>query len=155
MSQQTKKLDEIFHSDASMLGKLIHKAQVITDLNRTVQQTLDSNLKDRYQIAGFDNGVLTFLTDNSATATQIRYQVPEILSQLRKEPQWAGLISIQVKVHHNWHEFVKTKQPPPPKPSHEIVPQGAKETLEKLIESLSDDPKNDVIIKSLQKLLKK
>ena len=106
MSQQTKKIDSILNNDDSVFGRLINKAKTLSKLDDIIQRVLDEKLKGRYKIAGYEKGVLTFLTDNSATATQIRYQTPEILKRLRSQSQWAGLVTINVKVHHHWHEYI-------------------------------------------------
>lgn len=152
MSQQTKKIDSILNNDDSIFGQLITKAKTLSKLDDTIQNILDANLKGRYKIAGYEKGVLTFLTDNGATATQLRYQTPEILRSLRSQSQWAGLVTITVKVHHHWHEYVA---PVPKEPVGEPVAMSeqSKETLRMLIDSLKEDPRNEAIIKSLQKLI--
>ncbi len=152
MSQQTKKIDSILNNDDSVFGRLINKAKTLSKLDDIIQSVLDAKLKGRYKIAGYEKGVLTFLTDNSATATQIRYQTPEILKRLRSQSQWAGLVTINVKVHHHWHEYIA---PPPKEPVGEpvMMSEQSKESLRMLIESLKEDPRNEVIIKSLHKLI--
>ena len=152
MSQQTKKIDSILSNDESIFGQLMNKAKALSKLDDTIQNILDANLKGRYKIAGYEKGVLTFLTDNGATATQLRYQTPEMLRSLRSQPQWAGLVTISVKVHHHWHEYIA---PTPKEPVGEPVKisEQSKETLRMLIESLKEEPGNEAIIKSLYKLI--
>lgn len=153
MSQQTKKINAILSDDETTLGQIISKAQALSQLNEKMKAVLDEHFHARYQIASCENGVLTFLTDNAATATQLRYRTPELLSQLRQYPQWAGLIKINTKVHQHWHEYEEAQHDPREPERSSIVPEQAKKDLEKLIETLKDDPKNEVIIKSLKKLL--
>lgn len=152
MSQQTKKIDRILNNDDSVFSRLINKAKTLSKLDDTIQSVLDAKLKGRYKIAGYEKGLLTFLTDNSATATQIRYQIPEILKRLRSQPQWAGLVTISVKVHHHWHEYI-TPSPKEPVGEPVVISEQSKQSLRMLIESLKEDPRNEAIIRSLHKLI--
>lgn len=155
MSQQTKTINHILQNDDSLLGQLIHRAKALDALDKMLQTILGATLQDRFKVGGYEKGILTLLTDNSATATQMRYQVPEILSTLRKSPEWAGLISIKIKVHQHWHAFQTPapEQPTSPTPQQPFLSEASKQTLQSLMESLSEDPNNAVIVKSLHKLI--
>ena len=153
MSQQTKKISTVLSNDSSMLGQLISKAKAVAELDTKIQNSLPTELKGRYKVAGYEMGVLTFLTDNGATATQIRYATPELTRLLRKDPKWAGLVNIKVKVHLHWHEFAAPKKEAPKPLPQDPISEQSKESIQALVNSLSDDPKNNEIVRILQKLL--
>lgn len=153
MSQQTKKINTVLNDESSALGQLIVRAQALSSLDKKLQRKLPDTLQGRYKVAGFEKGLLTLLTDNSATATEMRYLTPELLTQLRRDSEWAGLINIKIKVHQHWHEVVSCAPKATPEPPSVSLSEATKSNLRALIETLSDDPKNKTIIKSLNKLV--
>lgn len=158
MSQQTKKINNILNDRATTLGQLINKANAIASLDTMIQDMLPKELKGRYKVASYEKGILTFLTNNGATATQIRYQTPELMRVLRLNPQWAGLINIKVKVHLYWHEFEAPKQKPTSLPINQtpkpILSEQVKESIQAVIDNLNLQLKgNEAIQKILKKLM--
>jgi hypothetical protein len=98
MSSPSTKILDVLKQPETQLNKLIEQARAIELLNKRFASLLPSEFASHCRIGHFEAGVLTLFTDNAAWATRLRYAVPTLLSNLRQEPSWAGLCSIQIKV---------------------------------------------------------
>ena len=154
MSQQTKNIGTILNHDDSLLGQLVGRAKALVRSQQQMDQVLGSAFKGRYKLGTYEKGILSLLTDNASTATELRYKVPELLSLLRQDPNWVALIKIQVKVHHHWHHFEAKAEPvEPPPPSAPLSEQTIK-SFEVLIQQLSADKEHQALVDSLNKIIK-
>jgi hypothetical protein len=153
MSQQTKNINTILTHDGSSLSRLINRAKALTALHEKMEAVIGANLKNRYKLGTYQKGTLSLLTDNGSTATELRYCVPEIVQLLRKDPIWAGLIKIQVKVHHDWHEYEELKKPLPKPEKSDPLSSKTLNSLQVLADSLKGNPKNETLEKSIRKLI--
>lgn len=138
------------------LGQLIKTAQQISELDNAICDYLPTQLKPHVRVGEFTQGNLLLFTTNSAFATQIRYQIPELLERLRKDQRWQGIRSINVKIHpdgYNWHKQELVKQPAPKEPL-----DAKYHPPKKLLENLSQEfnaPEHKALKASIEKLLKK
>tara|TARA_R110002110_G_scaffold121431_2_gene297231 strand:- start:68359 stop:68853 length:495 start_codon:yes stop_codon:yes gene_type:complete len=153
MSQQTKNINAILTHDGSSLSQLISRAKALNALHEKIETVIGEKLKNRYKLGSYQKGTLSLLTDNGSTATELRYSVPEIVQLLRQDPMWVGLIKIQVKVHHDWHEYEELKKPLPKPEVAEPLSTKTLTSLQILADSLKDDPKNQTLEKSIRKLI--
>lgn len=92
-------MHQILNSQGEQLRQLIDKSQELTILNRHVQQLLSTELAPHCTVANFQNGCLVIAVDNAAWATCLRYQIPELLQQLRTKDQLPNLRTIRSYVN--------------------------------------------------------
>lgn len=152
MSSFNYRISDLFQDPMSLLGKLINQAKSLENLNKLFVQLLDPTLIPYCRIGDYQSGVLTLFVKNAAFATQIRYQIPDILSQLRQFPTWAGLCSIQVKVATSWPA---PPAPTPTAPSTMLkIPEESAELFERLAQSLANEPGAESLVNSLMNIAK-
>lgn len=110
MTSVSTPICDIMHNANSVVGKLIKKASQLEALNQQFQQIVQHNRQYTFstgcRVGCYELGVLTLFADNGALATKVRYSIPDILSQLRSKPEWAGIRSIQVKIDIRQQETV-------------------------------------------------
>jgi hypothetical protein len=150
------KISDLLINSESQLGKLLSQAQDFAALQQKFSSILSSDLIPHCRAGCYEAGILTLFTDSAAWATQLRYAVPELLTKLRALPAWAGLSSIQIKVHTSWQQ---TMVPPPPPPALEsAAPLSEKNAaqLSALAQTLKDVPGKgtEALINSLERLAK-
>lgn len=135
------------------LGKLIVQARAIEDLNQTFSKILDPALIAHCRVGTFENGILTLFAESASFATRLRYQVPTILSTLRNFSQWASLRSIQVKIQTHVPDACaiasKSSETPLSLSASSIA------NIESLVSTLKNNPGNEALISSLERLLKR
>lgn len=153
MSQQTKNLNSILTDDSSSLSQIINRAKALTALHTKIEKVIDNRLKNRYRLGTYQKGVLSLLTDNGSTATELRYSVPEITQLLRQDPMWAGLVQIQIKVHHDWHEYEELKKPLPEPEKAKPLSDNTLNNLRALADSLKGNPNNQTLEQSVRRLI--
>jgi hypothetical protein len=141
---------DLLQDPSSLLGKLVNQAQSLENLQQLFTKILDPAISADCRIGDYQLGVLTLFVKNGAMATQLRYQVPDLLSTLRKIPTWAGLVSIQVKVSRHWptETPVQSVTEPQKMPPHCVA------QFEQLIQTLANEPGCEDLVNSLNSLIK-
>jgi hypothetical protein len=81
-----------------ILSQIVRKVDQLAQLNRIVHQKLDPALKTHCRVANYRDGVLILTTNTSATGHLLRFAKGELLTALRKEPEWCHLKSIKIHV---------------------------------------------------------
>lgn len=150
MSSPTYRIDNLLESSQTPLGKLIAQAQALEALNQLFLKILDPQLAAHCRVGDYRLGVLTLFTINAASATQLRYRVSDLLSQLRAYPTWAGLCSIKVKVQTHGYQKPSFVCQSEPKPA--LLKPSTAEQLLALAAHLKAQPDNDQLVKSLERL---
>lgn len=152
MSSQTYQIEDLLAQETP-LGKLIAQARALEQINHLFMQVLDPELAKHCRVGHYQSGVLTLFAENAGCATKLRYGVPTLLSKLRSIPQWAGLCSIQIKIHQNWHfKHAAAEATPVIKPMS-LDPKHALQLLS-LAQDLKQKPGMEAIVASLEKLAK-
>lgn len=90
-----KTIGEILEKNNSILTKLIKKTQDTKSLAAVFQSVLDENLTKHCQFAKLEDSVITIAVKNAAQATRIRYAIPDMLKNLRTQPEFKRLTAIR------------------------------------------------------------
>jgi hypothetical protein len=80
------------------LGSLSDKAAYLSSLDRAVKALLSSELAAHCQVANVRDNVLILHLDAAEWATQLHYQLGDLLNQLRQQTGYAGLRTVQYKI---------------------------------------------------------
>jgi hypothetical protein len=80
------------------LGQIIQRAQHIHTLQNDLKLELGSEFSGHFWVGSYENGFLTLLVDSASLATKLRFSIPDIRENLRKQNAWFGLKSINVKI---------------------------------------------------------
>lgn len=147
-------ISDLFNNPTSPLGKIVERVQAIAHCQDCFTRVLGEELSRQCRLGQYENGVITLFTHSGAVATQLRFQVPQLLSQLREDKQFAALRSIQVKVAQFMPSYTQDPQQNkanPPAPL--VLSQRNAEILRQLAEGLSEnDPATQKLAASLSKL---
>ena len=90
-----KTIAEILKKSDSPLANLTSKLKFYQDLEVIFCTALDSNLAKHCHIAGYKDTKLTITVDNISSATKLRYAIPDIIKQLRIQPEFKDLASVR------------------------------------------------------------
>lgn len=90
-------LDDAFNSN-NHISAIIKKADKLNNLNGVILGMLDKKLAENTKVANYKRGVLTLATNSPASATQLRFTVPQLLKHLRESCNWQTLAEIRIKV---------------------------------------------------------
>lgn len=84
-----------FLASESTLATIFHKLESLKVLNQLWQKKMDADLAKHSFIANQRDDVLIIEVDNAAFATRLRYNIPEIILQLREEKEFLFLKKIE------------------------------------------------------------
>jgi hypothetical protein len=77
------------------LQTVLSKVRAIETLNNTLIPLLDPAIQQYCQVANLTKGILVILTANGSVASELRYQVPDLLKKLHKNPALKHIREIQ------------------------------------------------------------
>lgn len=81
-----------------IVAKVLARAKHLAVLEDALRGALDEELVTHCQIAQFNQGVLSLVTDSPAWGTKLNYLVPKLLADLRQVAGLSHLRSIKVLV---------------------------------------------------------
>lgn len=93
------------------LPSLFEKITQLQKISESIAQHLDKRMKNTYQVANFIGNRLTILTSTGSYATQLRFEVPELLRKFKADKLLRQFTDIQIKVRPPTHRA--------PQPHHE------------------------------------
>lgn len=97
------------------LASICEQSMKLSELNDKLHVFLSSSLRDHCHVGSFNRGCLVLTTPDPVWATPLRYEIPNLRDQLRKEAGLYQLISIQIKITEpqaTVHSAKKTKSRP-------------------------------------------
>ena len=77
---------------------LLQRADATAQLERRIRQQLPETIAPHCRIAALERNRLTLLVESSAWATRLRYLSAQLLTTLRRDPDLAGLVTIQIRI---------------------------------------------------------
>lgn len=99
MSSNNIKSFEQLLTSSEQLQQIIKKSELLQQLDHKVKNLItDQTLRTHCQVANLRDGVLVIATDNANWATRLRYLTGNLLAELRKQPEFAGIASIKCYV---------------------------------------------------------
>lgn len=98
------------------LQKLVIKSKQLKQLNDLFKSSLDLNLAKHSDLAKIEKDQLTVVADNAAWATKLRFTIPDILKNLRIQPEFKMIKTIRILIATAQSappaNLVKTKRSP-------------------------------------------
>ncbi len=92
----------ILNNDSKILEAITARLNELKQLNFLFQQHVEHLLATHCQVAGIDKNCLMVIVDNGHWTTQLRFQIPTILSQLRLNAQLKNLKGIICKTRPDY-----------------------------------------------------
>jgi hypothetical protein len=93
-----KTIADILKKGDSNLAKLINKSKASGDLERIFHMALDGNLAKYCQFANYKDSELTVVAANTAVAARLRFVIPDIIKQLRIQPEFKDIETIRYTI---------------------------------------------------------
>lgn len=92
------KIGHLLKTENSNLQTLLGKVKEIQQINDHFQPFLAPNLRKLAYVVNQISTRLIIMTANSAVATQIRYQTPDILARIKSNPALKHITYLHIKV---------------------------------------------------------
>lgn len=108
------------HENKSILNILAH-IQQLQELNSIMARYLPPDVANHCKVVKLDRDCLIVLTENGNWATQLRFQIPELLQQLRQHPLLAKLSGICCKTRPSHYPSALNRIP-----THSVAPLSQK-----------------------------
>lgn len=112
-AQNAKSLKQIVSTNYPHLKQLIKFSEHLHNLNKILQQTIDTESIKHCELASFENGQMVVIVENASWATKLRYSLPEIIKTLKIQPEFKNLKTIRYKIDN--HPQKQIKKPFAPK----------------------------------------
>lgn len=93
-----KKADLFFEANNPDLHFLFTRLKILKELNTKISAILNKELKESCQVANVINERLILIATNASVATQLRFQIPDLLKRFKKDPLLKKIRDIQCKV---------------------------------------------------------
>lgn len=93
-----KTINDLLRKDGSPLAPLLQKLQASRPYEAVFYAVLDPELTQHCRYAHYLDGELTLIATNSAWATRLRYTIPDLIKQLRVQPEFHELKKIRYMV---------------------------------------------------------
>lgn len=125
------------------LQSVLTKIKELERLNQKFLFHLDPALKNYCQIANWQNNRLIILAANASVATQLRFQIPDLLKKFKQD----SLLKKFQDIHCIVRPFSSRLQSMPhPRKINPLSPETAKQ-IHEIAQSLSDDKLREVMEK--------
>lgn len=102
-----KTITEIFEKSDSPLAKLLSKTKTSQNLEPVFHMMLDENLAKHCKIASYDGSKLAVMVTNTSWATRLRYAIPDIIKNLKIQPEFKTITSIRYNVEQRPTSSIK------------------------------------------------
>lgn len=128
MSQDSQQaISHVLQQDSKVLDFLMVKLKRLQELQNILSGFLDKKLVQHCEVANLENNCLTIITDTALWATQLRFQIADLLGELRKNPELCALREIRCKV--------RPKKNQKPEPQHDPVQRLSQAAAKNVLET--------------------
>jgi hypothetical protein len=131
-NQEPLAIRDLLSRRSVRLLQLHQHASELARLRQALQQVLPTPLRDHFMVAAFDQHTLVLITDGTAWAARLRYQIPGLRAVAREHCGLPGLKSIRIRV------AVPDSRPRSVRRRLRLSPRAA-ESLRRSAESTTDD----------------
>lgn len=111
MAKDTARPILSWESENSNLSNIIKKAQILSKLEKAVRNLLPQEIASDCFVSLQTRTRLVIFSQSASTTTRLRYLLPDLLSKLRKSPEYAFISGIDCKVQPNVPKQALSEQP--------------------------------------------
>jgi len=112
MAKKGRSSEEIL-TTSSRLKSLVNKTNYLSQLNTKLPLLLPNPLAQHCTVANLRHSVLILYVDSASWGLQLRYLIPELLTQLRNQQASAHIGSIEYKIRPTEQAANPTQQAQP------------------------------------------
>lgn len=103
--------DQILKNASGQLDHIVRHIADLKALDGLLNTLLPAELRPHCKIANFEKGKLSIAVSNGAIASKWHYLKPQLLSQLRRHPTFAGIAHINIAARPEY--FAEPQEPEP------------------------------------------
>lgn len=89
---------QYLRNDNTILRALFTRIKQLDVLNSLLATYIDPKLVNHCRVTNYENQCLFLMTESAIWGTHIRFQVPQLISQLKQHPELRDLTTIHCKV---------------------------------------------------------
>lgn len=144
-----KKAGTYLKTDSRELLSIFAKIKELEALNKKVSAYLDPNLVKYCQVANIIGGRLIIIVANGSIATQLRFQMVDLIRKFKQDSALQKIHDIQCKVHPL---FAATATRPSNKNARKMLPLSLEtaEIIHHMATSLDDPKLKDIMLRIAQ-----
>jgi hypothetical protein len=101
-----KSIDFLQNSSTLGLRDIVEKVNKIRQLNEAVQEYLEDRLKPHCRVMNYRQNKVIIAVDNATWGTLLRFQLPDLLRNLRQNPRFAAVASIDYHIRPPEKNFI-------------------------------------------------
>jgi hypothetical protein len=94
----SKKADSYLKASHGDLGTLLKKITVLNELSNRLSTFLDEHTRKYCQVSNLTGTTLTLIAANGSVATQLRFQMPDLLRKFKSDAILKRIQTIECKV---------------------------------------------------------
>ncbi|MBB72714.1 MAG: hypothetical protein CMF50_09990 [Legionellales bacterium] len=113
-------LDCLYDSHDPLARNLVERVYQLSSLDEFLKQFLDEEVHPYIRVANYRDGEMVLAVTSPAFATMLRYQIPDLLAKLRRQPGLAALRQISY--------FIQPEEAPLPGPKVHRAANASPET---------------------------
>lgn len=149
MNDSSKKANAYLKAENHDLRMVFAKIKELAVLNEKVAQYLEPSIANYCQVANMVGPKLVLLAANGSIATQLRFQLPDLLKKLKADshPALQKTQEIQCKVHPSFLPHKQAMAPKKKRAMQKPSPETAR-MMHELAESI-EDPKLKEVMKRI------
>lgn len=99
LTTQQHTLASLVHTNPQF-SDFVHKLEQLSQINHVIANKLAPELHAHCQVANLRDGILILSTTSPTWNHKLRFGSADLLSALRREPRWAGLKGIEIRVDY-------------------------------------------------------
>jgi len=142
-----KKAGAFIEHDGRDLKTVFEKVHLLEQLSQKILAYLEPNCAKFCQVANLRDGRLTLIAANGSVATQIRFQVNDLLRKFRNDPALKRILYIECKVRPEQTQMPARLNNNSTKSMSFLSPETA-EVMKAMAESI-EDPKLSEIMRRI------
>ena len=96
-------------NESNALGAILQKAAFLASLQALFNRYVEKNTAKHCHVANLSNQRLIVITDSGNWATQLRFQIPDLIKKLREHDILKDLQAICCKTRPAMHDAIKPK----------------------------------------------
>ncbi len=89
--------NHILKQDNKALQTLLGRVNQLKEWNRLFAEYLEPEIAKHCEIVNYEKNCFIVIVENGSYATQLRFQIPDLMAKLKQHPQWVKLSGIICK----------------------------------------------------------
>lgn len=148
MKQRPRHVHQMCHSSKGDLARIIKAAAALKQFDKRLKQLLPKVLSEHCQVVNYQQNQLLIAVDSGQWASRFRLIRTDLLTKLRKYPEFAALSAVDCKVMPTRQQNIDSIQPD--KPRNFLLNRDNSMALQQMVEDCQNEKLKQKLLKFLQ-----